>query len=133
MEKKTLLLLLGVLASPSAVLTENQIYALLELSGLVTNANALTAVHFAAGLGSASTPASLLGFVGILKGLAQINPQYAPADSAKLDAYVAQVATSGTDVPLTFGILLPLLGALLNGPARQSKPRAAATRRRSRR
>lgn len=123
---KNTLLLLNVLTSPTTVLTEGQMFGALELSGLVKNPDALRAMRFAGSLPSATTPTTLLGFVGVLQSLAQLHPDYTPDASAKLEAYVNQVLSTGTNVPLTFGILLPLLGSLSSASPVRTKPKAAA-------
>lgn len=133
MDKNTLLML-SIVTSPSTVLTESQLFGVLELSGLVRNPEALRAMKFAASQPSASAPATLLGFVGTVHGLAKLHPEYTPADADKLRTFTAKFASTTTDIPLTYGILLPILGSLSNGRARKSTPSVSlATARRTRR
>ena len=127
-DHRTLKLLLKVLASPAAVLTEGQMLGVLELSGIVGNPTALKALQFAEAQASASAPTTLVGFASTLQNLIKVNPDHNPADYANLEAYVKQITSTGTDVPLTFGMFLSLLDAIPNKPFVPVKPPASASR-----
>jgi hypothetical protein len=136
MNENTVMLLLNVLTSPTTVLTESQMLGVLELSGIVKNPSALKAIQFAASQPSASAQAMLSGFVSTLSSLVKLNPDSNPADYAKLEAYLKQITTSGTDAPLTYGILLPLIASIPPAalvptkPAATTQPATPATARR---
>jgi hypothetical protein len=137
MDQRTIQLLLKVLSSPATVLTESQMLAALELSGIVGNPMALKAMEFAAGQASATTPATLLGFATTLQNLIKLNPDHKPADYANLEAYIKQITTTGTDAPLTFGMFQNLMTSLPAAPLVPVRPKppatpAAATKRRAR-
>jgi hypothetical protein len=112
MTQSTAMLLLNVLSSPSATLTEGQMLGALELSGIIHNPEALKAIQFAAELPSSSTPATVLGFAGTLKSIVKMHPEVKHEDYVKLEEYIAKNSAAGSDVPLTFGILLPFLSSL---------------------
>jgi hypothetical protein len=136
MDQRTIQLLLKVLSSPTTVLTESQMLAALELSGIVGNPIAIKAMEFAAGQASATTPATLLGFATTLQNLIKLNPDHKPADYANLEAYIKQITTTGTDAALTFGMFQNLMTSLPAAPLVPVRPKppatqAAATKRRA--
>jgi hypothetical protein len=124
MNQSTVMLLLNVLSSPTTVLTESQMLGVLELSGVVKNPDALNAIQFAAGQASASAPATLSGLVSTFSNLVKLNPESSKTATAKLDAFIKQIATTGTDAPLTFGILLPIIASI---PAALAPTKPTAT------
>jgi hypothetical protein len=125
MDEKTLTMM-TVLAPPSTVMTAAQMLGTIQLSGLVRNPAAITALQFAASQACANTPTTVLGFVQAVQSLIKLHPDYTPADSAQLEAYAKQVSATGTDSPLTFSMLLGLLAKLPDAsPARKKSGDAA--------
>ncbi len=122
MDQRTIQLLIRMLSSPATVLTESQMLAAIELSGIVGNPVALKAMEFAAGQSSATAPATLLGFAITLQNLIKLNPDHKPVDYADLEAYIKQITSTGADAPMTFGMFQTLMAALPAAPLVPVKP-----------
>jgi len=127
MDQSTIKLLFRVFSSPATILTESQMLAAIELSGIVGNPIALKAMEFAAGQPSATAQATLLGFAKTLQSLIMLNRDHKPADYASLEAYIKQITTTGTDAPMTFGMFQALMASLPAAPLVPVKPAAPAT------
>jgi hypothetical protein len=118
--------LLQVLAPPATVMSEAQMLQCLVVSGVVKSERGRAAIQFAAGLtSSTSTQATLFGLVSAFKNLVQINPDHTPADYAPLEDYLKQITSSGTDVPLTYGLMLQIVGSLPAAPLVPTKTDAS--------
>ena len=124
MNQNTVMLLIKVLASPTTAMTEGQMLGVLELSNIVKNPVALKAIQFAAGQPSSGTQATLSAFVAVFRSLVKISPDSNPADYANLETYLKQIVGTGTDVPLTYGLLLSLLAPLSSASLVPTKPTA---------
>lgn len=125
MNQDTINRLLQVLAQPAAVMTEAQMLQCLVVAGIVKSERGRAAIQFAAELpSSASSQATLFGLVSAFKNLIQLNPDHTSADYAPLENYLKQITSSGTDVPLTYSLMLQIVSSLPAAPLRPTKPEA---------
>ena len=114
----TLLSLLEVTVAPDTALTVPNEVKILEIVGVVTSPDMIKALNLTESLVPATTPATLQGLVHLLSGLAKMNPD-TPQSSHDTLATLLQNLQKAPDVPLTFGIFLPILRSFLTAASKE--------------
>jgi hypothetical protein len=121
-EDKTLTLLQVVVPSDTP-LTIAAMIKILEILGIVSSPDLVSAMQLAVTLIPTSAQATLLGFVKVLSNLVKHHPKATKAHHDAL-AELLKTLSGAQDAPLTFGTFLTLCEALLKAPAH--KPAKAA-------
>jgi hypothetical protein len=117
------LTLLQVVVPPETPLTVAAMIKILEILGIVSSPELLSAMQLAISLIPTSAPATLLGFVKVLSNLVKHHPKATKAHHEALSELL-KTLSSAQDAPLTFGTFLALCEAMLKAPAH--KPAKAA-------
>ena len=121
-DHSTLLTLLEVTVAPDTALTVPNEVKILEIVGVVSSPEMIKALNLAESLVPATTPATLQGLVHLLSGLATMNPD-TPQTSHDTLATLLQNLQKAPDVPLTFGIFLPILRSFLTAASKKPEHR----------
>ena len=117
-DHSTLLTLLEVTVAPDTALTVPNEVKILEIVGIVSSPDMIKALNIAESLVPATTPATLQGLVHLLSGLGKMNPD-TPQSSHDTLATLLQNLQKAPDVPLTFGIFLPILRSFLTAASKE--------------
>ncbi|HWF76560.1 MAG TPA: hypothetical protein VN694_05220 [Caulobacteraceae bacterium] len=117
-DHSTLLTLLEVTVPPDTALTVPNEVKILEIVGIVANPDMIKAMNLAETLAPPATPATLQGLVHLLSGLGKMNPD-TPQSSHDTLATLLQNLQKAPDVPLTFGMFLPILRSFQSAAARK--------------
>jgi hypothetical protein len=112
-----------VVVPPDTPLTVAAMIKILEILGIVSSPELLSAMQLAVAIIPPTAQATLLGFVRVLGNLVKHHPKATKAHHDAL-AELLKTLASAQDAPLTFGPFLALCEALLKAPAH--KPARAA-------
>src|SRR5580704_13420869 len=122
-DHSTLLSLLEVTVAPDTALTVPNEVKILEIVGVVSSPDMIKALNLTESLVPPTTPATLQGLVHLLSGLAKMNPD-TPQSSHDTLATLLQNLQKAPDVPLTFGVFLPILRSFLTAAAKKPEHKA---------
>lgn|ERR1700749_27938 len=115
-EQKKLLSLLQVTVPPSTTLTAASAMKILEILGIVSNPNSVSALHLAADIVPPNTVATTNSMGHLLLRLAKAHPDCPKDAHSKLDELL-QGLEKNPDSPLTYGAFLSLCDSWIRDAA----------------